>query len=65
LTSPDETLAPTAHAKIKAVHTARPIRADLDQLIDRVAAAAENCDAAQVLAGLSEAVPELARRESV
>jgi FlaA1/EpsC-like NDP-sugar epimerase len=65
LQAPDETLAPTAHAKIKAVHTARPIRADLDQLIDRVAAAAENCDAAQVLAGLSEAVPELARRESV
>ena len=64
LQAADETLAPTAHAKIQAVITARPIRADLDPLIDRLAAAAEECNAAQVLAGLSEAVPELARRDA-
>jgi len=61
LQAADETLGPTAHAKIKAVSTARPIRADLDQLIDRLAAAAEDCQAAEVLSGLSEAVPEFER----
>jgi FlaA1/EpsC-like NDP-sugar epimerase len=63
LQSADETLVPTAHPKIQAVRTARPIPPDLDRLIDQLASAAENCDDAQVMALIGAAVPEFGRRE--
>jgi FlaA1/EpsC-like NDP-sugar epimerase len=63
LQAADETLARTSHPKIQVVHTARPIRPDLDSLIDRLAAAAESCDQAEVMALLAEAVPEFGQRD--
>ena len=63
LKSADETLVPTAHPKIQAVRTARPIPRELDRLIDQLAAAAESCGEAQVMALIGTAVPEFGRRE--
>jgi FlaA1/EpsC-like NDP-sugar epimerase len=64
LEAPDETLVPTAHPKIKAVATKRPVRRDLDQVIDRLEAAAIAGDEPQVLSLLALVVPEFGRREA-
>ncbi len=53
----DETLAETAHPKIKRVESGTPPRQDLEPLVHELERAATHCDREQVLALLRAAVP--------